>query len=161
MENRIKGREKFAEELQKQKREIQRQKRFTGDTSMDAALALLIRSTQDFVERLDSHVRELKSMTATLPGSVRFISLGDGEAETSRKLLSEKIIRRNFDAIVMGCVLEDLQRNPSAGAIFPNKNSRDFDTPALKRMLEPHNCKLLPGFQEAVSHLTNERGIPL
>lgn len=149
LQRRIKAREKIGETLRQEAREIARQKPFSTDPSADPFLDLIARSIQRLEARLELCLGRLSRCGQP-------ISLGAREAELARSLWGSEGLE-NFDALVMGCICADLERSPTACAIFANRNSRDFATPSLKRLLGEHRCSLINEFDDAVAFLRREQ----
>ena len=57
------------------------------------------------------------------------------------------------DAIVFASVLSHIQQNSCGNKLFLNKNIKDFDSPAVKKVLSGLGCKFIPDFDKAVSYI--------
>ena len=59
------------------------------------------------------------------------------------------------DAVMLASVLSHLDANPAAG-VFLNRNSNDFDDPAIVAELRRRDCKFFPSFNGGLAHIKRE-----
>ena len=60
------------------------------------------------------------------------------------------------DAIVYASVLAHLAQYKPGRSCFLNKNSKDFDDPDIRQVLEQYNCTMLPRFDHGYQFLVNQ-----
>jgi hypothetical protein len=61
------------------------------------------------------------------------------------------------DAIVLASVFEHLEANRSAQSCFPNRNTKDFSDPSIRKRLEEQGCKFFGNFTEALGYLRSQQ----
>jgi predicted nucleic acid-binding protein len=58
------------------------------------------------------------------------------------------------DAVMLACVLFDLTSTPpSGGALFANRNTKDFDDPLVRESLRKLGCTLIFSFSDAAAKI--------
>lgn len=112
----------------------------------DVIVSLLVRSREEDVERLESLYSRVVDACVLAP-------------------LNRDVIRSAFrlgrefdldppDAFVLASVLAHVESEPATAA-FVTKNTKDFDDPELRELLEQRECKLLNSFGEALGYVLN------
>jgi hypothetical protein len=59
------------------------------------------------------------------------------------------------DSIVLASVLSHLERNQPPESCFLNRNTRDFDDPDIRELLERGRCKFFAKFGAALGHISS------
>lgn len=152
LKRRIRERESFTALLREQGRQLRRQRPLQEEKATEKVLDLLAQSTQNLEDRLDHYLGLTLSVAHLIPLTAR-------EEAIARRLLSETRLE-TFDAMVMGCVLGDLDGSPTTMAVFANRNKNDFDVPDVRALLNERGCRLLNGFESAVQHIQRSYGLP-
>jgi predicted nucleic acid-binding protein len=108
---------------------------------VDAATALLARSTSEDLDRLESSYLRIAGTAQLAPLT----------AETVRAAfdLKKEYDLPTQDAFVLATVLVHAERSPAESALV-TKNSKDFDDPGVRRELDRRGCRLLTSFGQAV-----------
>ncbi len=58
------------------------------------------------------------------------------------------------DAVMLACVLIDLDASPpTEAAVFANRNTKDFDDPAVRVLLRDRDCTLISSFPAVVAKI--------
>jgi hypothetical protein len=57
------------------------------------------------------------------------------------------------DAIVLASVLAHLDLHNPPESCFLNRNSNDFDDPAVRERLETHGCKFFAKFEDGLRYV--------
>ena len=127
--------------LASERRELRRTRSFSParNDAWDVVMGDLVRTTQDAERRFDELRRLLVDSAVVLPLNERVIE----RAST--------LALRPPDAVVLATVLEDLE--PGVPSCFLNRNTRDFDDPAVVKSLAAGNCKLIGRFDAGLSLL--------
>src|SRR5690606_23883662 len=125
-------------------RELRRTKSLAADAASSQLVALLIRSSQRAEERFRDTRHRLLAMATVLPLDAATIRRAE--------LLSEEHALSLPDALVLASVLEDpaFGHHPSC---FLNRNTRDFEDPAIIEILRAGKCRFLGSFVSGVRHI--------
>lgn len=62
------------------------------------------------------------------------------------------------DAVVYACVISHLEQERPGESYFLNRNTRDFDDPAIIEELRKHSCTWIPRFDHALERLRARSG---
>lgn len=127
-------------------REFKRSKRFTQDQedAWSAVAAMLVRDTQEAERKFETLRERLLQCAQVLPLTADVIEEG------SKYLKSYGL--KFPDALVLASVLSDPVMG-STPSCFLNRNTRDFDDPAIKAALKQRGCKLIGSFDTGFEYL--------
>lgn len=110
----------------------------------DAIASLLVRSREEDMSRLEGLCSRIVANCALAPL--------DGDVIRSAFYLGRKFDLDPQDSFVLASVLSHLEQEP-AKAAFVTKNTKDFDDPELRTVLDERGCQLLVGFGQALGYV--------
>lgn len=113
----------------------------------DPIVTLLVRSREEDATRLENLYSQIVDSCMIAPLN--------GDVIRSAFKLGREFDLDPADAFVLASVLAHAETEPAAAG-FVTKNTKDFDDPELRALLEARNCELLTSFGAAVGYLLNE-----
>jgi hypothetical protein len=139
-------RSKLATELQRQLSELGRSKPFReASGSFNELTALLIRSTEGELAGLARAIGGILKTAEVIPlDSDMFYRAGTAQSAFDMSIQ---------DAIVLGSVVHHLNETKPAESCFLNRNTRDFDVPNVREMLEELGCKFFGRFDHGLQFI--------
>lgn len=149
LQRRQRERRKLGEQLERELKEIKRTQRFTAEVDSSTVAGLLVRSSQEAAQRLDSITKRLLRIAQILPLTAEVMA-GSLEYRRLHGLLPA-------DALVLASILcdPDLGRESSC---FLNRNTKDFGEKAIIELLERQSCKLIFRFDQGLEYVQSTLG---
>jgi hypothetical protein len=129
-------------------REIGQTHTFSEQAALSSTIsALLVRSAEEAATRFEA-------VCARIVRSARLLPLDAANVERATRHGRDLGLKLP-DALVLVSVLRDLEtcRRPSC---FLNRNSKDFDDPAITDTLENLGCKYLGGFDSGLEYVQSQ-----
>jgi predicted nucleic acid-binding protein len=143
LHRRQRERQDLHDALQKELGQIARTQAFAHEVSASPLPALLVRSTQAAAVQFDAVLERLLRVAQVLPLTAVLL----GEARRTRDAYGLKLP----DAIVLASILGDLAGN-SSPSCFLNRNTKDFDDPAIVSALTDRACRMLGSFDNGIQY---------
>jgi predicted nucleic acid-binding protein len=139
-------RSRLSVELQKQLTEIRRSKPYRDTSSSFSELtALLIRSAEREHVALQDAIDKILEAATVIP-------LDSDVLHRANKI--QVAFDMSFqDSIVLASVVRHLAETKPAGGYFLNRNTKDFDDPNVREMLNEFGCRFFGRFDDAVSYI--------
>lgn len=144
LRRRQRERRELHDRLQKELRQIARTQNLAQIASESALPALLVTSTHEAEARFDAVMESLLRIGRVLPMTA-------GLLEEARRMKHAFDLELP-DAIVLASVLGDLDASP-ASSCFLNRNTKDFDDPAIVSALAASDCRMLGSFDHGLQHV--------
>lgn len=134
-----------------QLRQIARTQSFSSAATSNDIDELFTTSSLKAYQRYDELRSRLSRVAAVLP-------LTDGSLRTAEKLSSQHDLELP-DATIFAAILHDLRRG-GVESCFLNRNTHDFNEPALVKLLERHACKMLGSFESGLAYMRSRIATP-
>ena len=144
LQRRAASREHLSQQLVRELRELGRTVTFSQEAATSVLPALLIQSAQHAEGRLEAATKRLLGAVAVLPL--------DHETITAATALRGTYALSRPDAIALASVLRD----PQLGAVpscFLNRNTRDFDDPAIVAEFTRRQCRMIGRFDHGLRYV--------
>jgi len=146
-----KTRNRLSNELQQQLSELGRSKPYREVPNDFGALAsILIRSADQERDGLQHAITGLLRTAEVIPLDGGIVTAG-GELQTAFAMSGQ-------DAIVLASVLRHLERTKPTESCFLNRNSRDFDDPDVREMLDKFGCRFFARFDHGCQFILTHIG---
>lgn len=146
---RHKERKKLKNNLDTELNQLARTDSYASDiTKIQILTNLLIKSTEDEMNRLEDTRKYLINVAETIPLNSKILKF-------SAKHQKEHDLSPQ-DAIVYSSVIYHLEHNKLEPSCFLNKNSKDFDDPDITENLEHYKCKMLSRFDNGYKYIINK-----
>jgi predicted nucleic acid-binding protein len=141
-----KPRQKLGNELKSHLNELERSERYRPlpDAFRDLAKTLLAAGA---IER-----DGLKGTLDQILIAARIIPLDSDIFESAREL-QEKLGLPAKDSIVLASVQSHLENTLPTESCFLNRNTKDFDSPRVREMLEIYGCKFFGSFDDGLRYI--------
>ena len=112
---------------------------------------LLSDSIDEDIQRLTTYRERLIKIAETIP--LTHTVLRDSSMYVS-------LYNRSLqDAFVYASVISHLQEFQPVTGCFLNRNSKDFDDPAIKNELKKYNCIMIPKFDDGLHYIQSQLNI--
>jgi len=144
LQRRATSRDQLTQQLVRELREIGRTVTFSQDAATSVLPTLLIQSTQQAESRLEAVTKRLLGAVAVLPL--------DHETIAAAAVLRGSYALSRPDAIVLASVLRDPQLGV-APSCFLNRNTRDFDDPAIVAEFTRRRCRMIGRFDRGLQYI--------
>jgi len=139
-------RSKLGTELQRQLSELGRSKPFReASSSFNELTALLIRSAEAERAGLERAIEGILKTAEVIPLNSDMFH-GAAAIQTAFDMSIQ-------DSIVLASVLHHLNETKPAQSCFLNRNTKDFDDPNVREMLEEFGCKFFGGFDTGLQFI--------
>ena len=139
-------RSKLGTELQRQLSELGRSKPFReASSSFNELTALLIRSAEAERAGLERAIEAILKTAKVIPLDSDMFHLAAG-IQSSYDMSIQ-------DSIVLASVIHHLHENKPAESCFLNRNTKDFDDPNVREVLEVLGCKFFPRFDSGLQFI--------
>lgn len=139
-------RARLSTELQKQLSELGRSKPYReASSSFNAIVELLIKSEESERAGLDRAMERILKAAGVIPlDSDVFYRAAGIQAALDMSMQ---------DSIVLACVLGHLAETKPPDSSFLNRNTRDFDDPNVRDMLDEFGCRFFGRFDHALGYI--------
>jgi predicted nucleic acid-binding protein len=146
---RHKNRQQLHQGLQAELNQLRRSQAYARELTEvdDVVFPLLVKSREEDVGRLETLYLHVANTCSLAPLNANVVR--------SAFELGREFDLDPPDAFVLASVLAHTESEP-ASAAFVTKNTKDFDDPELRQLLERHGCRLLTGFGEALGYVLGE-----
>ena len=142
-------RKKLQNELNIELRQLSRSKTYTSRIeSIRDLVRLIAQSNEEEWQRFVQHRERLMNCA-------EFIAL-DLKVLQAAVSFEELYNLNSQDAIILASVISHLQTTKPNKACFPNKNTKDFDSPDVVQALLELNCRMIPRFDHALRFLQSQ-----
>lgn len=144
---RAKGSQQLRADLDKRRRELQR-------TAMKAGDALQLRRVSDLLLRSEQEAsRRFIAVRERLLAASHLVAIDASTLGEATRLV-DGLGLELLDAVMLAAVLADAASRPSP-SVFLNRNTKDFDDPAIAARLRALGCELIGSFAGGLARAKN------